>query len=880
MHMEDADVRDNTDDGNFSGGFDLGGGYDNSDTDWGEAINDFANDTLAEGLSNFGNGAGYDNGGDSYSDNDSSSDNNKGSLVNTWDEFLDYWVEDSPESGSGHWNTKRNPNYQEPEKEDPIDEIFSSPEEKAERSRGGYAASQGDYTASKNESSKVATQTIGNQDAIVTDPGLKSQDLGTVKNAALESVEGLMTKSKDKENEEVLEGRKRRDEAEAADKSNKMRDMLGDIKDNMQKAASSIAGALTGEKGGVDFKVGDKSKEQKALDEANKNLETAKANWDVYQSNVNDSYKDFNAARDALNKLNLSVSEFDTEKVTFNHPNAGEQEISKINYTGNDPKVKSIVDEYNDAVTSYTTTANEATSIKNTYERRQQEVKDAAAALKASYSTAKPATETPAKPAATTAVAEDEINSSEKIAANLDELKTNPNMTEAATAAIDNLESSIVALDKATTDVKNNPNDMAALDTWVAAQAEYNKNLDAALKATDSIKETNFNREFATAIAKANDFDITLADGTKTTYQQVATDMAVRSPEIASAMYSQKAANYAANGQNVMAKIESMKANLASSWAGSKLTLNDNRVRNQFETMANLNMRATYAAYNNVINDPNATPEMKSEAKAAIAQANSLKQASAALEASTGFLSGIGGYTDKTYGVTDPRELGMAQKALAATKEFGQVVLGLGVLPGANKAYQEMYYLNPDNNAINKLFGADLDKDGFSWTQEYGNNSAAQMAVSVGEFGTGLALSFNPATASLGVEMMAQAFTHGVDALYGIKNDAEKAQAMTEDLLDYYNVYKDTNGLPAEFMARAREGVEQIENFVLKADEVGNFDDWLEGSGSTTTSNEKFNQALSFDEWLKLIESDDTMREYAKRLVDAKKNNVDEGVNA
>ena len=64
------------------------------------------------------------------------------------------------------------------------------------------------------------------------------------------------------------------------------------------------------------------------------------------------------------------------------------------------------------------------------------------------------------------------------------------------------------------------------------------------------------------------------------------------------------------------------------------------------------------------------------------------------------------------------------------------------------------------------------------------------------------------------------------------------------------------------------DAITQIENFELKADEVGNIDSWLEGWGSNTASNEKFNQSLTYDEWLKLIESDETMKQYAKKLVE------------
>ena len=743
-----------------------------------------------------------------------------------------------------------------------VDEVFGS-NKRQEYTSGVLAGSQGDYAASRNESSKVTGTTISDQSTVNQNAKMKSENVGLVENKNIDAVEGLVSKQKDKESEDVLEARKRKDEVEAEDKSNKMADF---IKGNIEGAAKSISDALTkGEKGeNFDFKIGDKSKEQKALEEAQKHLETAKANWDVYQSNVNDSYKDFTAARDALNKLNLSEGEFDTEKVTFNHPNAGEQEVSKINYTGNDPKVKSIVDEYNDAVTSYTTTANEATSIKNTYERRQQEVKDAEAALKASY-------ETSAKPAPTkaaTAVAEAAVS-------DLEALKSAVTTPEEA-QIVDNLIASQNTMKDLTEEVANNPNNMTVAAQWVEANKEY---LDNLKKTQDTFSNrTNFNKEYATSIAKATDFDVTTADGRKMTYSQIATDLVTKSPEIASEMYMREAAEKTGIGK----WLDERKADLVKSWAGSKITGVDNDIRNQFNQMADLNMRATYAAYNNVINDPNTTPELRAEAEGKIAQANALKSASAALNASTGFFDGALSYNGKTLGTTDPSQLSGFQKATTAVKEFGQIALNLGVLPGANKAYQEIYYLNQGNEGLlNKVFGADLDKDGFAWTQEYGNNAAAQAVAAVGEMGIGLALASNPATAQYGITMLGTSFKTASNAVIGINTQTNDVIGLTEALIKYYEMGLQVEGIPEEAVFAMRDGVTQIENFKLKADEVGQFDDWLEGSGNSTASNEKFNQALTFDEWMKLIESDETMREYAKKMVkNAQKDNADEGVNA
>lgn len=731
-----------------------------------------------------------------------------------------------------------------------VDEVFDS-NKRQEYTSGTYASSQGDYAAAKNESSKVNGTTISDQSSVNQNAKMKSENVGLVENKNIDAVEGLVSKQKDKENENVLEARKRKDEAEAEDKSNKMTDF---IKGNIEGAAKAISDSLTkGENSSnFDFKVGDKSKEQKALDEAQKHLETAKANWDVYQSNVSDSYKDFIAARVALDNLNLSVSEFDIEKVTFNNPIEGEQEISKINYTGNDPKAKSIVDEYNDAVTSFTTTANEATSIKNTYERRKQEVKDAEAALKASYSTA-----------------------TETAVSDLEALKSAVATPEEA-QIVDNLIASQNEMKDLTAQVASNPNDMRLAADWVDANKTY---LDNLKKTQDTFSnKTNFNKDYAKSIASATDFSVTTADGRKMSYSQVATDLVTKSPEIASEMYLKDAEKKTGIGK----WLDETKADLVKSWTGSKLTGVDNDIRNQFNQMADLNMRATYAAYNNVINDPNTTPELRAEAEGKIAQANALKGASAALNASTGFFDGAMSYNGKTLGTTDHSQLSGFQKATTAIKEFGQIALNLGVLPGANKAYQEIYYLNQGNEGLlNKVFGADLDKDGFAWTQEYGNNAAAQAIAAVGEMGIGLALSSNPATAQYGLTMLGTSFKTASNAVIGINTQTNDVIGLTEALIKYYEMGLQVEGIPEEAVFAMRDGVNQIENFKLKADEVGQFDDWLEGSGNSTASNEKFNQALTFDEWMKLIESDDTMREYAKKMVkNAQKDNADEGVNA
>ena len=455
--------------------------------------------------------------------------------------------------------------------------------------------------------------------------------------------------------------------------------------------------------------------------------------------------------------------------------------------------------------------------------------------------------------------------------------KTVQTMTDIATS-----------IDEAQTSMKQaiEQNDIPA---YIDAQKQYNKNLNEALQIGNRLTQTDFNKDFVAAVSKANDFTVTLADGTQTTYSQFATDMATKSPEVAKAMYEAKAQKYEAENHPVLAKIERAKAAMVDTWLGSKLTQADNQVRGQFNQMAKTNMRATYAAYNNVLNDANATPEQKAEASAAINQANSLMTASAALQASTGFLSGIGdSMKDGVYGVTDPAALNAYQKTLNTIDNFAKITLGLGVTPGANKAYQNMYYMAGAKVSESGLFSRDFDSDGFALCQEYGNNAAAGMIAGAGELATGIALFFNPAMSGIGLNLVIDSIQTFTNGLYGVQKDARKSEKYTQEVLSYFkeaeSIAKDSGN--EEAVQEITNAITQIENFELKADEVGNLDNWLEGSGSNTASNEKFNQSLTYDEWLKLIEADPTMREFAKTLTEkkkdknAQKDNADAGVNS
>ena len=103
---------------------------------------------------------------------------------------------------------------------------------------------------------------------------------------------------------------------------------------------------------------------------------------------------------------------------------------------------------------------------------------------------------------------------------------------------------------------------------------------------------------------------------------------------------------------------------------------------------------------------------------------------------------------------------------------------------------------------------------------------------------------------------------------------------------------KEKEGIPPEAIPEIDNAIEEIkttttttENFKVNSDEVGNLDNWLEGSGSNTADNSKFNQKLSYEDWLKLIQADPAMQEYAKKLAaeknkNAQENNADTRVNS
>ena len=373
-------------------------------------------------------------------------------------------------------------------------------------------------------------------------------------------------------------------------------------------------------------------------------------------------------------------------------------------------------------------------------------------------------------------------------------------------------------------------------------------------------------------------------------YSDFAAEEPTKSPQYAKFIYENNADKLEKDGHPILAKIERWKAKMSQTWLGSKLTFADNKVRNQFIQMAKTDMRATYATYNNVLNDPDAKPEDKAEALKAIEQAKALMTASAALQATTGFLSSIGdSMDDGIFGTTDPEARNAWQKILNTVDNLTKITLGLGISPAANKAYQNMYYMAGDKVNNSLLFNKDFDGDGFALCQEYGNNAATGMIAGAGELAVGIAMMFNPSAMASGIDLIIDAVNTLFNGLYGVRNEAEKSQKYTSDvsdlLKDAEDIVKDSGN--EEAVQEITNAITQIENFELKADEVNNLDNWLEGSGSNTASNEKFNQSLTYDEWMKLIEADPAMRDYAKKLAEkkkkeenAQKDNANAGVNS
>ena len=435
------------------------------------------------------------------------------------------------------------------------------------------------------------------------------------------------------------------------------------------------------------------------------------------------------------------------------------------------------------------------------------------------------------------------------------------------------------------------------IEAFVKANEKYLNNVKKANNKGTKFANTDFNTDYTKEISKANDFDITFSDGSTMSYADFSAMMATKSPQVASAMYEAKAKKYEEEGKDILAKIERTKSEMVMDTVGSKFTFADNKVRNQFIQMAETNERATYAAYNNVINDKSGkySADDIAEAEASMKQAEMLSTAAATLKASTGLLSGSGdSVSDGVYGTTNPNELETYQKVISTIENVTKIILGAGVTPGAADAWNNLYYTAGDEVRNSKLFNTvfrfDPDGDGFSLIQEYGNSATVGLVTGLIELGTGVAMSFNPATAGFSANLISDSVKTLFDNLYGVQGDAKKAAEYTKQVLDYFKEAKDIASKAGneEVLEEIEEAINNItttyvqstdetnngdntvtinENFELKQDEVADVDNWLEGSGSNTADNEKFNQALTYEEWLKLIEADPTMREYAKNLL-------------
>ena len=733
--------------------------------------------------------------------------------------------------------------------------------------------SQGDYEASSNEKSNVETSTFGKQDEISVTPLSVTEDKGLVNNDAIQSVEGLDFQQKDKVAQDVMEAKKSRDEAEAEDNANGMRNQLKSV---AEKDAEENINA---------FKVGEEvaSKEKAALDEATKTYDDLKSQVDGKLAELNEASDKYVMAREDYDVAIQTVIDQTAKinKAFDNEPDAFEpssittlkdgDEISVYTYRGEDPNVKAANDARNKAITELSKAEDQVDAAKSQYNAVKTDFEkyvNSCNAAKANLDKATeaynnmfvgaPTTEAPSYKANIEA-ARNEINNSKDLS---------PEQKAEATSVLGNVETAANAVKGASDKLAANPNDINAVKQYVEETARYNKALKDA-EGNNALKNTDFNKTFTKAIADANNFMVTRDDGTQQNYAEFAAEMATKSPELAKGLYEAKATKLAEDGHKVLAAIENAKSKMVMTWLGSKITFADNQVRSQFNQMAKTDMRATYATYNNVLNDPNATPEQKAEASAAINQANSLMTASAALQASTGFLSGIGdSMSDGVYGVTNPESLNVSQKTMNNISNYAKISLGLGVTPGANEAYQNMYYMAGAKVNESGLFSKDFDSDGFALCQEYGNNAAAGMIAGAGELATAVALMFNPATSKMGINLVIDSVQTFLDGLYGVQKEANKSIKYSSEVLSYFNEAKSITAETGnkEAIGTMDSAIKQIEDFQLKSDEVGNLDNWLEGSGSNTADNGKFNQALSYDEWLKLIEADPVMQEYAKSL--------------
>ena len=807
-----------------------------------------------------------------------------------------------------------------------VDEVYG-------KGNQSIVETQGDYEAVSNEKSNVETQTFGKQDEISFTPESITENKGEVENDAIQSIEGLDFQQKDKVAQEVMDAKKSRDEAEAEDKSDKAREQLAanEAEENEELTFNFKVGEKNDFEEQNKARLNELNNLEKDLSEVNaalKEAENAKAEADKKAEQAEQNYQEALSKKDQADSLiqdltsqidQLNDNAFTNVLAMTGLADIGSFNTLKSNVTNMAEEFGIEIGDISKATVSelkaiskkvangaMATFEQNLKTAKNELANAQKQQKDLEAnqnilmskskELESKYTQKQEAYKTweagywanaeKSKAEEAAAAANAKSNAEVSFEATKEAIN-NADLTEEtkskAIETVNNVEAVTKSVNDAADALAANPNDPATIEAYVNAVKTYNENVENALKG-NPLAKTDFNKAFTEMVAKANDFDVTMPDGTKVSYAEFAAEKAVESPALAKGLYEAKAKTLADEGHTVLAAIENAKAKMVTTWLGSKFTFADNQVRSQFNQMAKTDMRATYATYNNVLSDPNATPEQRADAEAQIAQANALMTASAALQASTGFLSGIGdSMKDGVYGVTDPNALTVSQKTMNTVSNLAKAVLGLGVTPGANEAYQNMYYLAGDKAKNSMLFGKDFDGDGFALCQEYGNNAAAGMIAGVGELATGIALFFNPATAGMGLNLAMDSVQTFLDGLYGVQREAQKSVKYSSEIVSYLREAKDivsdagtekektvsTAGVTIDRVIDS--AISQIENFELKSDEANNLDNWLEGSGSNTATNEKFNQSLTYDEWLKLIEADPTMQEYAKKLIAEKK---------
>ena len=145
--------------------------------------------------------------------------NNNGSFDFSYNPFDDSGFDFGDDLSGDSDSSKTPETYNESEPVMTVDEVYG-------KGNQSIVESQGDYSASSNEKSNVETSTVGKQDAVTVTPQSILENKGTVENTAIQSIEGLNFQQKDKASQDVLEAKKNRDEAEAKDKTNQMKDSL------------------------------------------------------------------------------------------------------------------------------------------------------------------------------------------------------------------------------------------------------------------------------------------------------------------------------------------------------------------------------------------------------------------------------------------------------------------------------------------------------------------------------------------------------------------------------------------------------------------------------------------------------------------------------